>query len=148
VAREARLTAALAEVAAVAPTMVAADMRTGLDAALAAVPEGVVPCVFASHALLYLDAAGRTEVAVRLAAAGAARDLVVVTNEPAHPEMVLFAEPAPRLEPEIRVVTHITVVAWSAGAPSVEVLGEGDAHGAWLRYEPRGYAYRDPAGAA
>lgn len=142
VAREARLTAALAEVAATAPTMVTADMRTGLDTALAAVPADAVPCVLTSHALLYLDATDRDEMIRRFDEVGAARDLVVITNEPA--EMPLFGPALARLEPAARVATHVTVASWpgSGGAASVEVLAEGDAHGSWLHYRPRRYDRR------
>jgi hypothetical protein len=139
--RDARLDLALAEVARLRPTMIAADMRQGLASAVAAVPDGVMPCVFTSHALIYLDRTERAELVRSLAAIGSMRDLVVVMNEPA--PLNLWSEPVVQIEPGI--TTHVSVVAWRGGAASVEVLAEGDAHGRWLRYEPRVYAFGPPA---
>jgi hypothetical protein len=139
--RDARLDLALAEVARLRPTMIAADMREGLASAVAAVPDGVMPCVFMSHALIYLDRTERTELVRSLAAIGSMRDLVVVMNEPA--PLNLWSEPVAQIEPG--VTTHVSVIAWRGGAASVEVLAEGDAHGRWLRYEPRVYAFGPPA---
>ncbi|HEU0240102.1 MAG TPA: DUF2332 domain-containing protein [Micromonosporaceae bacterium] len=139
--RDWRLDLALAEVAKVGPTMIVADMRDGLAAAVATVPADVLPCVFASHALVYLNAAGRAELIRMLADIGTRRDLVVVTNE-AH-QLHAWTDPMPNVTPD--ATTHITVVAWCGGAATVEVLAEGDAHGKWLRYEPRGYAFAPPA---
>lgn len=139
--RDARLDLALAMVADLAPTMVAADMRTGLRAALADVPDDVTPCVQTSHAIVYLDADGRGELVRTLASLGTERDMIAVMNEPS----VVHPWTAPIPGPQAGLTTHITVVAWRGGTATVEVLAEGDPHGRWLRYEPRGYAYAPPA---
>ena len=139
--RDARLDLALAVVADLAPTMVAADMRTGLQKALADIPDDVTPCVQTSHAIVYLDAAGRTELVRTLASLGTERDMIVVMNEPS--ALHVWTAPIPR--PDAGVTTHVTVVAWRGGTATVEVLAEGDPHGRWLRYDPRGYAYAPPA---
>ena len=139
--RDARLDLALAVVADLAPTMIAADMRSGLGDALADVPPDVTPCIQTSHAIVYLDADGRGELVRSLASVGAERDMIVLMNEPS----VLHAWTDPILRRIADVTTHVTVVAWSGGTASVEVLAEGDPHGRWLRYEPRGYAYAPPS---
>ncbi|HEY7175538.1 MAG TPA: DUF2332 domain-containing protein [Micromonosporaceae bacterium] len=139
--RDRRLDLALAEVAKVGPTMIAADMRDGLAVAVDAVPPDVTPCVFASHALIYLDARGRADLVRMLTEIGARRDLVVVTNE-AH-QLHAWTDPVPHVEHD--VTTLVTVVAWRGGETTVEVLSEADAHGRWLRYEPRGYPFAPPA---
>lgn len=139
--RAARLDRALATVADLAPTMVAADMRAGVAAAVADVPPGVTPCVQTSHAIVYLDGEGRGELVRSLAAIGADRDMIVVMNEPS----ALHAWTDPIRRPDAGVTTHVTVVAWRNGAATVEVLAEGDPHGRWLRYEPRAYAFAPPA---
>jgi hypothetical protein len=139
--RDTRLDLALAVVADLAPTLVMADMRSGLRAALADVPDGVTPCVLTSHAIVYLDAHGRGELVRSVAAIGAERDMIVVMNEPS--ALHSWTDPIPR--PDAGVTTHITVVAWRNGTATVEVLAEGDPHGRWLRYEPRGYAFAPPA---
>jgi hypothetical protein len=139
--RAARLDRALATVADLAPTMIAADMRAGVVAAVADVPPGVTPCVQTSHAIVYLDAEGRGELVRSLAAIGAERDMIVVMNEPT--ALHSWTDPIPH--PDTGVTTHITVVAWRNGAATVEVLAEGDPHGRWLRYEPRAYAFAPPA---
>ena len=139
--RDARLDLALAEVAQLQPTMVAADLRAGLASAVAAVPHAVTPCVFTSHVLIYLDRAERDDLTRSLVAIGAERDLVVVMNEPA--PLHQWTEPVPMIE--LGITTHVTLVTWRGGTASVEVLAEGDAHGRWLRYEPRVYGFQPPA---
>jgi hypothetical protein len=139
--RDARLDRALAAVADLAPTMIAADMRASLGEALAAVPPDVTPCIQTSHAIVYLDADGRGELVRSLASVGAERDMIVVMNEPS--VLHAWTDPIPRRFAD--VTTHVTVVAWSGGTASVEVLADGDPHGRWLRYEPRGYAYAPPS---
>jgi hypothetical protein len=139
--RDARLDLAFAAVADLAPRMVAADMRAGLRATLADIPPNVTPCVQTSHAIVYLDAAGRGELVRALASLGAERDMIVVMNEPS--VLHLWSAPIPR--PDAGVTTHVTVVAWRGGTATVELLAEGDPHGRWLRYEPRAYAYAPPA---
>jgi hypothetical protein len=64
-----------------------------------------------------------------------------VMNEPSplHP----WSDPIPH--PEGELTTNVTVVAWRGGTATVEVLAEGDPHGRWLRYDPRGYGYTPPA---
>ncbi len=76
-----------------------------------------------------------------LASFGTERDMIVLMNEPS----VLHSWTAPIPRPEAGVTTHITVVAWRGGAATVQVLAEGDPHGRWIRYDPRGYAYAPPA---
>jgi hypothetical protein len=139
--RDTRLDLALAAVAELEPAMVAADMRTGLAEALADVPPDVTPCVQTSHAIVYLDADGRGELVRSLASLGGERDMIVVMNEPSplHP----WSDPIPYHDSE--VATHVTVVAWRSGTATVEVLADGDPHGGWLRYDPRGYAFAPPA---
>ena len=139
--RDAQLDLALGEVAVVKPKMVAADMRSGLAAAIDAVPPHVTPCVFTSHAIVYMDADGRAELVRSLAAIGAERDLVVVMNEAS--VLHAWSAPVPRFGEGI--TTHVTLVAWQAAKATVEVLAEGDPHGRWLRFEPRGYPYVPPA---
>lgn len=139
--RDARLDLALAVVADLAPRMIAADMRTGLRTALADVPHDVTPCVQTSHAVVYLDADGRGELVRTIASLGTERDMILVMNEPS--AMHMWTPPIPRRDAD--VTTHITVVAWRGRTATVEVLAEGDPHGRWLRYDPRGYAYAPPA---
>ncbi len=139
--RDARLDRALSAVADLAPKMMAADMRAGLREALADVPPGVTPCIQTSHAIVYLDAEGRGELVRSLASVGAERDMIVVMNEPS----ALHAWTDPISHVVAGVTTHVTVVAWSGGLGSVEVLAEGDPHGRWLFYEPREYAYAPPS---
>jgi hypothetical protein len=76
-----RLDAALAEVAAARPRMVAGDMVSALPGVLSTVDDDVVPCVFSSSALMYLSTAERRRLAATLAGFGARRDLTVVLNE-------------------------------------------------------------------
>jgi hypothetical protein len=85
-------------------------------------------------------AAAVIAVAVRRVRPADYREMIVLMNEPSvlHPWTAPIPGPA-------GVTTHITVVAWRRGAATVEVLAEGDPHGRWLRYEPRGYAYAPPA---
>jgi hypothetical protein len=139
--RDRRLDLALAEVAKVGPMMIAADMRDGLAAAVDVVPADVTPCVFASHALIYLDAGGRADLVRLLTEIGARRDLIVITNE-AH-QLHAWTDPVPHVEHD--VTTLVTVVAWRGGQATVEVLAEADAHGRWLRYEPHRYPFAPPA---
>jgi hypothetical protein len=139
--RDARLDLALAVIADLAPRMIAADMRTGLQTALADIPHDVTPCVQTSHAIVYLDADGRGELARTIASFGTERDMIVLMNEPS--ALHMWTTPIPR--PDASVTTHVTVVVWRGSTATVEVLADGDPHGRWLRYDPRGYAYAPPA---
>ena len=102
------------------------------------------PAAWLAHAVtlaVYLDAAGRGELVRVLASLGSERDMIVVMNEPS----ALHMWTAPISRPEAGTTTHVTVVAWRGGTATVEVLAEGDPHGRWLRYDPRGYACAPPA---
>ena len=43
------------------------------------------------------------------------------------------------------VRTQVTIAHFRDGAATVEVQSEGGAHGAWLEFDPRRYAYAPPA---
>lgn len=138
--RLARLDAALAEAAAVRPTLVPGDMVTALPGVLASVGDGVLPLVFASNALTYLPGATRAALVDLLAAEGTRRDLAVVVNEAARVGVRLFSAAAPA-GPDAEAIGTLAVVAWRDGVPSVDVLAETAPHGAWLSWQPRSYPY-------
>ncbi|BCB82230.1 DUF2332 domain-containing protein [Phytohabitans flavus] len=142
VERLARLDAALAEVAAARPRLVAGEMVATLPAVLSTVDEGAVPCVFTSNALMYLSTADRGRLAATLADFGARRDLTVVLNEASQCGAELFtgrpAEAGPR---GVLAVGLLTLVAWRGGRASVEVLARTGPHGQWLEWVQREYAY-------
>jgi hypothetical protein len=143
--RLARLNAALVEVAAVAPRLVACDMVAGLPAELSTVD--AVPLVFASNALTYLTEAARADLVRTLEQAGARRDLVLVLNEAASAGLRLFAADSPPPAPGYAIST-LTLVTWLGGRRTVTALGRTAPHGQWLHWEPAGYPYRPPALAA
>lgn len=143
--RLARLDAALVEVAAAAPRLVACDMVAGLATELSTVD--AVPLVFASNALTYLTEAGRADLIRTLDEAGARRDLVLVLNEAASAGLRLFAADSPPPAPGFAINT-LTLVAWLGGRRTVTALGRTAPHGQWLQWEPAGYPYRPPALAA
>ncbi|WP_173159076.1 DUF2332 domain-containing protein [Phytohabitans suffuscus] len=140
--RLARLDAALAEVAAARPRLVAGEMVATLPAVLSTVDDSAVPCVFASNALTYLSTAGRGRLAATLAGFGARRDLTVVLNEASQSGAELFtgrpAEAGPR---GVLAVGLLTLVAWRGGRATVEVLARTGPHGQWLEWVQREYAY-------
>lgn len=142
--RVARLEAALAEVATVGPELVAGDIVATLPGVLDRLDASAVPCVFASHALVYLGDEARAEVVRILDAAGRRRDLAFVLNEGTGTRPNLFTTEAP-IGDQVPLRTAITVVTWRDGAASVEVIGSGCPHGSWLLFEPRHYAYRPPS---
>lgn len=143
--RLARLNAALVEVAAVAPRLVACDMVAGLATVLSTVD--AVPLVFASNALTYLTEAARDDLVRTLDQAGSRRDLVLVVNEGATAGLRLFAADSPTPAPGLSIGT-LTLVAWQGGRRTVTALGTTGPHGQWLHWEPAGYPYRPPALAA
>ncbi|MEV4629262.1 DUF2332 domain-containing protein [Micromonospora sp. NPDC049523] len=145
--RLARLEAALAEVALVGPRLVAGDMVQTLPTLLAEVPDEVVPVVFASMALTYLDRADRQRLAVILAEVGARRDLTVVLSEASvsGAELFLDRRPATAGPPGVLAAALLTVVAWRDGRATVEVLGRTGGHGDWLEWHPMTYAYAPPS---
>ena len=142
--RLARLDAALVEVAAAAPRLVAGDMVTELPAVLSTVDS--VPLVFSSNALTYLPDQRRADLVSSLAEVGARRDLVLVVNEAAQVGLRLFAPDSPPPEPGLSVGT-LTVVAWIDGRPTVTALAKTGPHGQWLNWQPVGYPYRPAASA-
>jgi hypothetical protein len=140
--RLARLDAALAEVLAARPRLVAGEMVATLPTALSTVDDGAVPCVFTSNALMYLSTADRRRLAATLAECGARRDLTVVLNEASQCGAELFtrrpAEAGPR---GVLAVGLLTLVAWRDGQATVEVLARTGPHGEWLEWVQREYAY-------
>lgn len=142
--RLARLDAALAEVARLRPRLVAGDMVDQLPLVLSGVKEDVVPCVFASNALTYLDPAGRRRLVDVLARTGARRDLTVVVNEESASgaELFLGRRPTAAGRPGLLSVGLLTVVAWRAGVATVEVLARTGPHGQWLEWAPQVYDFR------
>jgi hypothetical protein len=136
--RLARLDAALVEVAAVAPRLVACDMVAGLAAVLSTVD--AVPLVFTSHALAYLTEAARADLMRTVERAGAMRDLVLVMNEGDAAGLRLFAADSPPPEPGLSI-GRLTLVAWLDGRRTVTVLGRTAPHGEWLHWEPTRYPY-------
>jgi hypothetical protein len=140
--RLARLDAALAEVAAARPRLVAGEMVATLPSVLSTVDVDVVPCVFTSNALMYLSTADRRRLAATLADFGARRDLTVVLNEASQCGAELFtgrpAEAGPR---GVLAVGLLTLVAWREGRATVEVLARTGPHGQWLEWVQREYAY-------
>ncbi len=140
--RLARLDAALVEVAAQAPRLVAGDMVSGLAPVLSTVDS--VPLVFSSNALTYLSDEGRADLVGTLADVGARRDLILVVNEAAPAGLRLFAPDSPAPEPGLAVGT-LTMVAWLNGRPTVTALGKTGPHGQWLSWQPTTYPYRPPA---
>ena len=137
-----RLDAALAEVAAAAPRLVAGDMVAGLPAVLSTVDS--VPLVFSSNALIYLSDEARADLLHTLAEAGARRDLVLVMNEAAAAGLRLVAPDSPPPEPGLAVGT-MTMVAWLGGRPTVTALAKTAPHGQWLSWQPAEYPYRPAA---
>jgi hypothetical protein len=142
VERLARLDAALVEVAAAAPRLVAGDMVAGLAPVLSTVD--AVPLVFASNALTYLATDAQERLVRTLAEEGARRDLVLVVNEAAGAGLRLFAPDSPAPEPGLAIGT-LTLVAWLGGRATVTSLGKTAPHGQWLHWRPAGYPYRPPA---
>jgi hypothetical protein len=140
--RLARLDAALAEVAAVRPRLVAGDMVAGLAPVLSTVD--AVPLVFASHALMYLSEEARAHLVRTLDGIGARRDLVLVLNGDAASALRMFAPDSPPPKPGLAIGT-LSVVTWLDGRPSVTALGQTAPHGQWLDWSPVRYAYRPPA---
>ncbi|HEX2771890.1 MAG TPA: DUF2332 domain-containing protein [Micromonosporaceae bacterium] len=141
--RLARLDAALAEVAAVRPRLVAGDMVDTLPDVLATVDEDTLPCVFASNALTYLGRDGRRKLVEVLTELGRNRDLALVLNEASSAGAELFvgrrpAEAGPR---GVLAVGLLTVVTWQGGRGAVEVLARTGPHGQWLEWDPAEYAY-------
>ncbi|MFC0530217.1 DUF2332 domain-containing protein [Phytohabitans kaempferiae] len=137
-----RLDAALAEVAATRPRLVAGDMVAALPDVLSKVDENAVPCVFSSNALTYLSAADQRRLAGVLADFGARHDLTVVLNEASQSGAELFttrpAEAGPR---GVLAVGLLTLVVWRGGRATVEVLARTGPHGQWLEWIPREYGY-------
>jgi hypothetical protein len=107
------------------------------------VDSGVVPVVFACHALTYLPRARQLQLAGVLHDIGLSRDLVVVLNEGADCGVQLFAPTAPAPPPG-QTLAALTVVSWLDGRPSVEVLGLTGPHGASITWQPRSYVHRPP----
>ncbi|GFJ78097.1 hypothetical protein Phou_022770 [Phytohabitans houttuyneae] len=140
-----RLDAALAEVVAARPRLVAGEMVATLPGVLSTVDEDVVPCVFTSNALMYLSAADSRRLAATLAEVGARRDLAVVLNEASQCGAELFtgrpAEAGPR---GMLAVGLLTLVVWRGGRATVEVLARTGPHGQWLEWVQREYGY-EPA---
>ena len=142
-ARNARLDAALAEVAAAAPTLIADDVVAALPRALAAVDPASIPVVFGSHVLPYLTPEARAEVVRAIDAAGRSRELITILNEGAGMlSSNWFAANAREVGTGVR--TQVTIVHFCDGDATVEVQSEGGAHGTWLEFDPRRYAYAPP----
>jgi hypothetical protein len=139
--RLARLNAALVEVAAAAPRLVACDMVAELATVLSTVD--AVPLVFTSNALTYLTGDAQADLVRTLDQAGTGRDLVLVMNEAPTAGLRLFAD-TPTPPPGLNVGT-LTLVTWLGGRRTVTALGRTGPHGQWLQWEPTGYAYRPPA---
>jgi hypothetical protein len=143
VERAARLDAALVEVAAAVPEFIAGDIVAELPVALARAEEASVPVVFASHAVCYLDDDGRADLVRLVDSVGRTRDMVLILNESAPNMSQMFAPSVPATAAGAR--THVTIISWLDGVPSVEVQAEGGAHGIWLDFDPRSYAYAPAA---
>jgi hypothetical protein len=133
--RLARLDAALAQVAADPPRLLAGDLRETLGPALDAAAG--LPVVQASNVLTYLPDADRRALVAQLDGFGRRRDLAVVVNEAVGCGAALFAGvPAPA-----HAVSAPTVVTWRDGRATVEVLGTAGPHAAWLDWCPTRYDY-------
>jgi hypothetical protein len=143
-ARTARLDAALAEVATVRPTFFTGDIVTALPEVLAAVDPAGVPVVFGSHVMQYLSPESRDEIVRTIDTVGRGRELIAILNEGANMLAANWFTPdAPR--PGSGVRTQVTIVHFRDGETTVEVQAEGGAHGAWLDFNPKRYAYAPPA---
>jgi hypothetical protein len=145
VERLARLDAALAEVALARPRLIAGDMLDRLPTALSEVDSGVLPVVFASHAVTYLPRDDQIRLVQTLGRLGAERDLAIVLNEAPRCGIQLFSVDAPDDEPAgpAGPVSTLTLVAWRAGVASVTSLARTGPHGAWIAWNPTPLPY-DP----
>ncbi|MGE5830839.1 MAG: DUF2332 domain-containing protein [Micromonosporaceae bacterium] len=139
-----RLDAALTEVAAVRPRLVAGDLVETVPSLVSSVDAAAVPVVFTCHALTYLPGARQRQLAAVLADLGRQRDLVVVLNEGADCGIQLFAPDAPAPPPGPTLAV-LTVVSWLDGRGSVEALGLTGPHGTSIAWQPRAYAHHPPA---
>ena len=131
-----RLDAALVEVARVRPRLVTGDMVAALPGVLAGVPDDVLPCVFASHAVTYLDPDTRRALVDVLTETGRRRDLAVVFNEVAEAGAQLFLghRPDSAGPPGVAAVGLLTLISWRDGRVSVEPLARAAPHGQWLEW--------------
>lgn len=129
-----RLAAALGEARTDPPRVARADAVDGLADLLDAAPPGSHAVVVHSWVLPYLAPARRTQFFERLAAAGRSRDLSVVSIEPRHevPELTVGTEPS-----RTAGATDVVLTTFRRGAATVQHLGEGHPHGAWLDWRPR-----------
>lgn len=113
---------------------VAGDLLATLPGVLGDLPDDVVPVVFHSAALAYLDAEGRGTVLDTLADAGRRRDLAWISLEgPFLPPFADLAERDPQ-DGEVEVAFLLGLSVWRGGAREDALLGRSHPHGRWLQW--------------
>lgn len=141
IGRLGRLDAALDEVRKVRPALRRGHAGDLIGPVLADVEQGLVPCVVATNVLGYLPPDELTAVLHCLDAYGRDRDLLVVLNDlPARGAARFAPEAADYLDPA-RAAGALTLVAYTGGMPSVEMLGRSGPFGSSIEWAPRSCRY-------
>jgi hypothetical protein len=148
IARLGRLDAALDEVRNVRPELRRGHAGELIGPVLEEVEPGLVPCVIATNVLGYLPADELTAVLRCLDMYGRDRDLLVVLNDLPSRGAARFAPPSADYLDSARAAGALTLVAYTGGVPSVEMLGRSGAFGSSIEWAPRSYRYALDLGAS
>ena len=106
----------------------------------------LVPCVLATNVLGYFPAEELAGLVAALTGYGRDRDLVVVLNDlPVHGAALFAAGTQDYLDPT-RAAGALTLVTFTGGVPSVELLGRSGPFGVSLEWAPRSCPYLPAAG--
>jgi hypothetical protein len=109
------------------------DLTRVLPSVLADLPGDVVPCVFHSATLAYLDPREREEVAGILGAVGSRRDLAWLSLE--GPFLEPFASMAGGHDVD-EVAFLLGATVWRDGVRHESLLARAHPHGAWVEHLP------------
>jgi hypothetical protein len=141
VRRLARLDAALVEVGVARPRIVAGRVHDLLEPVLSTVDAGLVPCVIAANVMNYLPVPERSAFVRTVVRAAAKRDLVILFNDLPEASSALFTADAGDYFDPARAAGVLTLVTFTAGTPSVELLARTGPFGSWLEWAPRACGY-------
>jgi hypothetical protein len=140
--RLARLRAALDIARTDPPPIRQGDVLDLLGPVLDSVPEDIVPVVFSTWVMAYLDTKGRQAVHDLMDERGAARDLALLTAE--YPHVTPWVAPSrPAGVDESTDATFVAACTWRDGVEQADSIAWTHAHGAWLDW----MAPETPAGA-
>jgi hypothetical protein len=131
-----RLAAAITVARREPPVLHRGDARSDLGPMVAAVPDGVVPIVFATWALAYLDHRGRADVCATIDAMGRHRDLALVTAE--SPHVTPWVDEGPSAGGSVDgdgTTTLLGLRQWIDGDVTTTALGRMHPHARWLEWD-------------